>query len=310
VGVASPGSQLVARRLADLETRRLRSGREGRVERGRQQPHLDGDLGRELHGHLARGDDPVRQLLGDRLVGIGAVGDELLEDRDRRRAASRDDLGEAGQAGHGGKADLLGQERGQLEVRVEAVLEAPVRLEQEPLAEHDGRVRLVGAERSGREHGNVAGRSGELREGCRGTADERRVYRSRQVAAFARPRNGRNRAALRDRDGQGMPRARAGRLRDQASSVVPFQGQRVARSSPGLAPARHLRDCEPGGAAKVERLDEVEPLDRLALAAEPALGAERGQVEARDRGRDLGPGELGWICPQTPELIITCFTTV
>jgi hypothetical protein len=76
------------------------------------------------------------------------VRDEGLQHGDGRRAArSRDDLRVAGQRRHRGEPRFLAQEGDELEIRVEAGLEPAIRLEQEPVAEHDARVRLVHPER-------------------------------------------------------------------------------------------------------------------------------------------------------------------
>ena len=90
------------------------------MESSRQGADVGSHLGRELDGDLAGGQDPRRQRLSDRLVQIGPVDDECLGDRDGRRAVTRrDDLGETGQRRHRAETCLLGQERRQLEVRVE-----------------------------------------------------------------------------------------------------------------------------------------------------------------------------------------------
>ena len=86
------------------------------------------------------------QCLGDRLVGIGAIGDECLGDRDRRRAVTgADDLGVAGQRRHGRERGLLGKVRDQFELGVQSGLQPAVRLDQDRVVEDDRGVRLVGA---------------------------------------------------------------------------------------------------------------------------------------------------------------------
>ena len=68
------------------------------VQAGGQRPKVGGDLGREFDADLARREEPGGQRLGDRLVGVGGVGDERLGDGDRRRSGvDRDHLGEAGE---------------------------------------------------------------------------------------------------------------------------------------------------------------------------------------------------------------------
>ena len=93
------------------------------------------------------GGDQLREELGGALVDVLGVGDERLEHRDRRGpAVAGHDLGPAREARHARERRLLGQVGGQLEVRVEARLDPPVRLEQQPPADHHRGVRLVAAE--------------------------------------------------------------------------------------------------------------------------------------------------------------------
>ena len=110
---------------------------------------LGGVLGRVLERDLARGDDPVGQPLGGRLdrrpprpARAPGAWPRVATD-----AVAADVLGRAGQRRDEPEPALLGQEGGQLEVRVETRLDPAIRLEQEPLAEDRRRVRLVGAER-------------------------------------------------------------------------------------------------------------------------------------------------------------------
>ena len=148
---------------------------QGRVHAGGERAQVDGDLGRELERHLARGEQPGGHALGDRFERVHAVGDELLEHRHGGRlAGGRDELGEARQPRDGAEPGFLGEERRHLEVRVQPRLKSAVGLEQEPLAQHDRGVALVRAEvpfRAGPD------RLGPLRHeggqgGCR-PADER-----------------------------------------------------------------------------------------------------------------------------------------
>ena len=110
----------------------------------RQRPEVGRDLRGDLEADLARRIQPGDERLRERLEGIGAVGHELLGHGDRGRFAGRlDDLGEPGQPWDRGEAGVLRQERGHLEVGVEAWLEASIDLDEHGLAEHDRGVALV-----------------------------------------------------------------------------------------------------------------------------------------------------------------------
>ena len=95
----------------------------------------------------ARRRHQVRQELRGSLVHVLGAGDERLEHGDRGHAAvAGHGLGPARQPRHARERGLLGQVGGQLEVRVETRLDPPVRLEQQPPADHHRRVRLVAPE--------------------------------------------------------------------------------------------------------------------------------------------------------------------
>ena len=123
------------------------------------------------------------------------------------------------------KAGLFAQERGHLQIRVQPGLDAPVRLEQQPLAEHDRRVRLVRAEipfRAGRSRGPTrhdaanampGGRRGRpsAPDACRGPR------RARRCVLVGRGRQGRDDAPLPHRHAKRPPGAIArSRLRATA----------------------------------------------------------------------------------------------
>jgi hypothetical protein len=75
------------------------------------------------------------------------VGHERLQHRDGRDAAvARDGLCPARQPRDAREAGLLGEVRGELQVRVEARLDPPVPLEEQSLPQDDRRVRLVAAD--------------------------------------------------------------------------------------------------------------------------------------------------------------------
>ena len=100
----------------------------------RERPEVGRDLGRELDAHLARGEQPGGQGLGDRFVRIRPIGDEGLGDGDGGDAvAGGDDLGVAGERRDRREPGLLGEIGHELEFRVETRLDAAIRLEEHGL---------------------------------------------------------------------------------------------------------------------------------------------------------------------------------
>ena len=191
VGLQAPGLELVVGRGARGEVHRLgRRGREGRVEPGDQRPEVGRDLGRPLHRHAAGRRDELREELRGPLVGVVGVGDERLEHRDGRDAAvAGHGLGPAGQPRDARERGLLREVGVQLEVRVEAGLDAAIRLEHEPPADHRGGVGLVATQRllgGGRDpwRGVAPG----VREAGRRPADEGAVRRRPAPRVSACPR--------------------------------------------------------------------------------------------------------------------------
>ncbi len=198
-----PCSQLVVGRRPRGEVRRVRRRRgERRVEAGDQQAQVLRDARERLEVGGDRRRDGGRQALGRVLVRVAGVGDVRLEHRDGRRAVlPRDDLRPAGQPRHAAERRLLGQVGRHLEIRVEARLDPPVRLEQQPLAEHDRRVRLVAAE-------GPLGGSGQGARGRRPTGRQARVRagrRARRPGTRTRPRAASPRSSVQPRSQRPAP---------------------------------------------------------------------------------------------------------
>ena len=242
-------------------------------------PRSAAHLGRELDPDLARRQDPGGERLGDRLVGVGAVGDERLGDRDGRGAVTRrDHLREPGQRRHGRETRLLGQVGRQLQVRVQPGLEAAVRLEQDQLAEHDRRVGLVRAEialgADRRCPVAIAGPGRQTRAAA-GTAAP-----SAGMAAIARPSaiapaRARHAPSPGSAGRSGRPvRANEYRLEPPPASRVDAIARRCGAAS-----------------SRTKASSSSMAVDRAALRAEPAGRGDALEVEARDRGRDLRSGQ-------------------
>ena len=173
-----------------------------------QRPEVGGHLGRELDADRTGRQEPGGQRLGDRLVRVVPVGDERLGDRDGRRAdVGRDHLGEAGQRRHGTEARLLGQEGDEFELRVEALLEPAVDLEQDRFAEDRRAVRLIGIERA--------------------FGDRRELVRQRSARARPEPAEGRQTRIART-----WPSASRGSAAIVRPSAIATSSARAAPSPP------------------------------------------------------------------------------
>ena len=203
-----------------------------------------------------------------RLVGVRAVGDERLGDGDRGRPGRRrDHLRVPGERRDRGKAGFLAQEGDQLQLRVQPGLEAPVRLEQDRLADDHRRVRLVGAERPLRERRD---RRDGTREpaSCqhrRRAADQHRADRPRSGPRGPRtgsasriPRDRRDRPSLGNRSQQGPPRPVLARFRPAATGA---RSARTCTAAPTRRPARSTRDRQHVTGRRVQH-ERILELDR------------------------------------------------
>jgi hypothetical protein len=202
----------------------------------------------------------------------------LLEHRDRRRVpVDRDELREPRDARHGREPGHLAQERGHLEIGIEARLESSVRLEEEALTEHDARVALV------RPEVTLRGGSGIVDHRGAGPADEgggeRGVGSVRPIGKRA------DRPPLAHRDGQRPPHAVP---RHGFAQLGSGQPDRVALGAVAVESERHGREDVRRGRIEDERVVEASIDDRPTLGPEPAGTGERGAIEAPDRGRDVG----------------------
>ncbi len=210
--------------------------------------------------------------------------------------ARRDQLGVAGERRDGREPDLLGQERDELQLRVQPGVQPAVRLEEHGLAEDDRRVGLVRAEtpvpwrrRSPRSSPAPAGRPG--RPSARTPASP-----SAGIAPIDAPVGHRGR--------QRPPRPVAGLGRPQRP---PGQRERVPLRRPvvepeprdrrGRAARRHRARRRPR--ARWRRSSGPWPRTSARRRARPGRGA---------RGRPRRPP--GSRPRQTPVLIITCLTNV
>ena len=226
----------------------------------------------------------------------------------------RHDLGKARQRRNSGEPRLLGQEGDQLELRVQPGFETPVGLDEDPFADNDRGVRLVGAERALVELAHRAGPARYQPDQRRpGPANECRRDGSRAAARAVRRRgDARDRPPVGDRGQQGAPRPVAVPGRAQ---WVPGQGEGIAVRAPVVEletgdgeDVRHLRLQDEG-------VLEGDGADRPPLRAEPARAGELAEVEAGECRRDGGAIELdadriGVRTDYVPELIITCLTNV
>ena len=207
-----------------------------------------------------------------------------MQHRDGRRATALcDDLREPGQARHGREAGFFAEEGGHLEVGVESRLQPSICLEQEALAEDDGRVRLVRAEIPFRA-GTIAGQVPERR---RWSADEHGGGCLRRVLP-ARER--RDRPALGDRDGERPPRTVAGK---GFPKRLPGQGQAVGLPAPVVQRQLDKREGVRPRRVEHERLIERGVADRPSLGSEPAGIGDGGGVECGDGGLDGGSSRSG-----------------
>ncbi len=230
VGLQPPGLELVAGGESWREPRCV-SGRfrEGRMEAGHEEAEVLGNPRDVLEVHeLRRSGHERGEALGQGLVQVVRVRDKRLEHRHGgSTAVAGDGLRPACQRWDAGEPGLLGQEGRELEIRVEARLDPPVALEEQPPAQHDRGVRLVAAEGALRRQGQVRGRpvqaaaspgAGRHTSAASTRTDGRcPVGRPGRGTRVARER--RYRAALRDRHGQLPPRTVArGRLADAADT--------------------------------------------------------------------------------------------
>ena len=105
---------------------------ERRVQAGDERPEVRGDLGRPLEADAPGRGDQVGEELRGPLVGVAGVGDERLEHRDRRHAASR--VTTSAQPASRGTPGKRPPRRGRRSSRGpgSAPAAAPVRLEQQP----------------------------------------------------------------------------------------------------------------------------------------------------------------------------------
>ncbi len=233
----------------------------------------------------------------------------LLGHRHGRGAVAGHDLGEAGEPRDGRERSLLAQERGHLEIRVEPGLESAVHLEDQPLGEDHGSVRLVRAEIPFRASSDLRGAPGyDVGESGSRPADEGGPDRG--IAGGGRG-TGRRGRVLRDhgqgRDDPPLPH------RDAQRPPRPVAGHGLTERRPGeregirLATAvvegqrDHGQHVRPG-LVQDERLVEGRPDDRATLRAEPASVPDRLEVEPPDGGLDLRA--------RAQILSITCLTTV
>ena len=186
----------------------------------------------------------VAELFQRQLPAVARAGDEVLEHAQRRVEVAALDLVPAGQAGDVGEA-ALGQEARDLEVRVDARLDAAEDLEDQLVTEDDRRVGLLGADRAG---GSGGVRDRHVVE--RAEADDRLVV------------------------------ADVGVLADQLEQHLGVVGQPIGRLVPaadqlvGLVGARAEDRIDERGADTVAKLDFLEDVavgDLASLGAEPAL---------------------------------------
>ena len=117
---------------------------EVRAERGVQ---LADHRRRAPRGRSSSASGSLAQLVERELPAVARAGEVLLQDPERRVEQAALDLVPAGQRRDVREA-VRGQEAQQLELRVHARLDAPERLQDQLLAEHDRGVRLLDADRA------------------------------------------------------------------------------------------------------------------------------------------------------------------
>ena len=135
--IPAPGLQLVVGGLAGSEIRGIgRRRRERGVKPRHQRPEVLRDVRRPVHRHASRRRDEAGEELRRPLRDVVGAGDVRLEHRQRGDAAvAGHGLRPAGETWNTGEPCLLGEIGGQLQVRVEARLDASVRLEQHAVAD-------------------------------------------------------------------------------------------------------------------------------------------------------------------------------
>ena len=281
---------------AGREVRGVRRRRDERgVEPGDQDPEVLGEVGRGIEVRRLRGGNQRREPLRGGLVRVGGVRDERLEHRDRRGpGVPRHDLGPAGQPRHARERRLLGQERGQLEVGVEARLDPAIGLEQQRVADHHRRVGLVAPQRpldGGRDRAASPGVP-QRREAGRGAAHEGGGRPGRRIVVAGHRGD---RAALGDRGRQRPPGAIAFDGLAQASSIARGRERDRVAVGPVAAVARpaagEVDQREHGRRGQRERVGEPCLGRDRALGREPATPGERLEVERADgRGHGLEAG--------------------
>ena len=303
VRVHAPGPQLVAGRLARGEVRRVGRRRgEGRVEPGDERPEVRGDLRRPLEAHGRRA--PRRGPRGT------PRSSRTRPPRPRRTpGASRPSTAplsrvttsaQPASRGTPGNRGLLGEVRGELEVRVEARLDPAVALEQQPVAQHDRGVRLVAPERAllrraRRVRGSPPHASAKPGDGRQTSAAATwpDAPAADPPAAFAAPAGSPSRvsAAIVRPSAIATASARQAPSPSAASRHPPSardERDRVpVQPLPG-SPRRTSTSASTASSDERERVRERRRDGRLALGGVPAAGGEDLEVERPDRGRDRG----------------------
>ena len=202
MGVQAPRLELVVGGEARREVGRIRGRRrQGRVEPCDQRAEVLRHRGHRVQ--VGRRPGTRRGPRGTRrgLVQVFRVRDERPEHGHRGGAAvAGDGLRPARQARDAGEPSLLREVRGELQVRVEAGLDPPVALEEQPVAQHDRGVELVAAEGALAGIGQVRrGPRPRGREAGRGAADEGGLDAAgtcRVVRAFGTPPGSRASAGI------------------------------------------------------------------------------------------------------------------
>ena len=299
--IPAPGLQLVVGGLAGSEIRGIgRRRRERGVKPRHQRPEVLRDVRRPVHRHAARRRDEAGEELRRPLRDVVGTGDVRLEHRQRGDAAvAGHGLRPAGETWNTGEPCLLGEKGGQLQVRVEARLDASVRLEQHAVADHGDRVRIVAAERRLGRRSDLVGRPlPDVREPGRRPADQRRVHLSAARARSRRravPGHRRDRAAARDRSGQRPPGAvTIGRLAHDA--VPEHEGDRVPVDPLAGLAGLHVHEGERNVRGEGEGVGEASGRGSAGSRRVPPARAEVRQVEVADRpqdGRDVQRTRVG-----------------
>ena len=260
-------------------------GHERRVLRVRAEHavHLARDLPErvQLVEHHARA---AGELVEHELPAVARAGQVLLEDPERRVDLAALDLVPAGERGDVREL-ARGQEAQQLELRVDARLDAPERLEDQLLAEHHRRVRLLDADRPDLDRPRHARRRG-LRP-----AEAQQAVLDRDVVALADPVQ--QLAALRGVGERVVDRPPVG-LRDHALLPAVLGRPQPERDLVGLvrplAEARldqHEHEQRRLGAQR-DDLGEVDLTDLARLRAEPALGDDPLLEDVGVEDREVG----------------------